>query len=116
MCLSNFEDVSGRKSGYGWKVFIPQGKKFESSVVAGAPYKEDTWYQADGCNLSAGYQMGFHIWLRRKDAQAYVERYPDEVIKRIQFKRAFVQGDGGLFAPGRTIVAKFMKIIAKRKA
>ncbi len=99
MCLSTVYKKTPRRTGKGYKVFIPASKgKVESSCRRGY-LKTHLWLKAGDPPLVMAsdrnlYEAGFHIFLDFESARVYQKRWPNEVIRRVEYRKAIVKGTG----------------------
>lgn len=124
MCLKTVDDKPPEKThGLGWKVMqplqSPRPLDYASSCFSGS-YRRGKWYEATRkVELhpagQPSYMSGFHIFLRREDAETYRTNNPGEVIVRVRYRRARVSGSSPAYslAPGPQVVADEMMIIGR---
>lgn len=125
MCLDTISKRKPAKTGFGWKVFIRHANP--DFVVSSCIYKRypvGAWLEAEKVEVStefgsATYITGFHIFKTLKAARAYKSWFPQEAIRRVQYRRARLSGTGSSWPSGsgsdRQVIADSMKILEEVK-
>jgi len=113
MCLDKLADFKISKY-EGWQVFtgdekglypwyrsLEYHKAMKRTTIPMGEWQEDKNNYLILANDSRTYQTGFHIFLRKKDAETWVEGSPSHFpIRKVKFKKVVAKG----FQDGRKVV------------
>ena len=123
MCLTILDDYEVKQD-YGWKVFWKKEGKLCADLFPHLPYPVNRWIKEKDYralsgrreyirfpNTSIRYPMGFHIFLKKKDARGW-KNWWNERIRKVKFRKIVAKGwQRGM----KVIVAKEMLIIPEKK-
>ena len=125
MCLSTLENFKVHKY-YGWQVFKAiydeEGRiLFIYPLFYGTgPIPTNVWMKdKSSIRISfldiptveyRSYPTGYHIFLRKQDAEAYMVKGKDQVIRKVRFKKVVAKGTQ---VAGRPVFAKL--IVARER-
>lgn len=116
MCLSIVSENKPASKGVGYKVFTVSVWGLASFVYSGKYLPRNKWLMScDGKSGDGPENVGWHIYKRRKDAEAFKKRaFHDSPLKvfRVKYRGAHHQGfgDGVWNLAAAVVVAKEMLI------
>ena len=134
MCLQNIDKEPKYKDGFGWKVFQYRNDELKPDMQDWKLYEVGEWVKSGLGELideitgspteDQLYGNGFHIFPRRKDAEAYVEARTGEdsqysSIRQVEYAQVQATGETALYVNpfgieefrSKCIVARKMRIL-----
>jgi len=111
MCLESVSTKKAPKSGYFWKVFTGLSLDGQRTIawLNGRNLEFNKWHKAEALDRSNSfpkYPLGFHGFIRKKDAISYDNT---ALVLRVKFRKGLVRGvqrDGLIEKNYDCIVAK----------